>query len=174
MKYFILILLLCLSTGAHALDDIKITQQEFDENYVIPYVRDFVTVPEGGISWDIFAETKEIPYNEKDKDGFDNIGTRPQFPASLQKLDGQTVILQGYMFPLQESDGQTEFLFGPFPLSCPYHYHAGPRLTVEAHAKTPVKFTYDAVTLTGTLVLVPRDDDTNVFYRLKDARIHTK
>ena len=36
--------------------------------------------------------------------------------------------------------------------------------------KNPVKFSYDAITLTGTLQLVPEDKENSTFYRLLNAR----
>ena len=75
------------------------------------------------------------------------------------------------MFPLDETEGQKHFLFGPFPLSCPFQYHVGPSLVVEVHAdKNPVFFDYEPVTIAGTLELVPEDREYSVFYRLKDAQ----
>jgi len=75
------------------------------------------------------------------------------------------------MFPLDVTEDQRLFLFGPFPMSCPYQYHVGPALVLEVHAQDhPVAFSYDPVQLTGTLELVPEDKEYSVFYRLKDAR----
>lgn len=75
------------------------------------------------------------------------------------------------MFPLDETENQKLFLFGPFPLSCPFHYHVTPSLVLEVHAdKHSVKFSYDPVVMTGTLELVPDDPEYSTFYRLKDAK----
>jgi hypothetical protein len=76
-----------------------------------------------------------------------------------------------YMFPLNETEEQKLFLFGPFPLSCPFQYHVGPALVLEVHAdKNPVTFDYEAITITGTLELVPDDPEYSVFYRLNNAK----
>lgn len=174
---FILLLILLHSGPAWALEEKTLTEdglilEESDSthSYVIPYVRDFVKTPKGGVSWDLFAQTKEISYQEKDPQGFDLIGVRPAFPKDLKNLHGSSIVMEGYMFPLEDSDKQHIFLFGPFPISCPYHYHVGPALVIEVHAAKPIAFTYDPIHLTGTLELIDRDDENNLFYRLKNAK----
>lgn len=132
-------------------------------------IRNFVGTPEGGTDWRVFGETRQIPYSYKDEEGEEWSGVRPEFSEDLKKLDGTEILIQGYMFPLGQEEKQKLFLFGPFPISCPFHYHITPNLIIEAHAKTPVAFSYDAVNIKGILELVPEDDDYNVFYRLKNV-----
>lgn len=135
------------------------------------YIQDYVDIPEGGTDWKLFGATKEIKVETKTDDGFDLIYSKPQFQPSVENLNGKEIILKGYMFPLDETEGQKRFLFGPFPLSCPFQYHVGPSLVVEVHAdKNPVFFDYEPITIAGTLELVPEDKEYSVFYRLKDAR----
>ncbi|PCI57228.1 MAG: hypothetical protein COB36_02895 [Alphaproteobacteria bacterium] len=138
---------------------------------ILESIPQFVTTPEGGTSWNVFGETIEHEYTYKEDDEYDYVGVRPEFSEKLKKLDGQTVIVQGYMFPLGQGEEQPRFLLGPFPLSCPYHYHVPPKLLLEVHAETPVKFSYDAVNIQGILELVPNDDEYNVFYRLRNAGV---
>lgn len=138
---------------------------------LLELIPQFVTIPEGGTAWDVFGETIEHEYTYKSDDEYDYVGVRPEFSEKIKKLDGQTIIVQGYMFPLDQGEEQTRFLLGPFPLSCPYHYHVPPKLLLEAHAKIPIKFSYDAINIQGTLELVPNDDEYNVFYRLRDAKV---
>lgn len=139
------------------------------ETDVMDFIPDFVDVPEGGIAWEIFGETESVEYQDKDEDGRDFYGVRPEFGEDLKKLDGQTILMQGYMFPLQAEEGQELFLFGPFPVTCPYHYHTGPSLVIEANAKEKIEFRWDAIDVRGRLELVPRDDEFNIFYRLHDV-----
>lgn len=135
---------------------------------VIP---EFVTTPEGGVSWGLFNSTEEEEYLYEDEEEYTYMGVRPIFGEELKNLEGTEILIQGYMFPLGQTEGQELFLLGPFPLSCPYHYHVPPKLIIEVHAKDAEKFSYDAVNVKGTLELVPKDDEFNVFYRLKDAKI---
>ncbi len=134
-------------------------------------ISQFVETPEGGTSWDVFGETKEHEYTYKADEEYDYVGVRPEFSEKLKKLEGETIIVQGYIFPLSQEEKQQTFLLGPFPLSCPYHYHVPPRLILEIYPEKPAEFSYDAVNIQGTLELVPNDDEYNVFYRLRNAKI---
>lgn len=132
----------------------------------------YVDVPEGAVSWQVFGTTREIDVEGKTPDGLDFGYTKPGFQPKVTALDGQQIRIKGYMFPLDETEQQKSFLFGPFPLSCPFHYHVGPSLVMEVHAdQHPVAFSYDPVVLTGRLQLVPDDPDYSTFYRLLDARV---
>ena len=51
------------------------------------------------------------------------------------KLDEKEILVQGYMFPLDQDEKQSLFLLGPFPLSCPYHPHTSSNLLIEVHSK---------------------------------------
>lgn len=155
--------------AAGAFEPTEIVTQTYSEEFILSRIPDFVATPEGGTDWQLLGETREIPYTEKDKQGFERTGVTPEFPDALKKLDGKTVILRGFMFPLDQSERQKVFLLGPFPLTCPYHYHVSNNLIVETHMKQPLAFSYDPVTIEGRLELVPRDDDYNTFYRLHDA-----
>lgn len=151
--------------------EIQPTSQDEVTRSLLSSIPDFVKTPEGGTNWDIFGETKQNPYDYTDKDGMDWSGVRPEFSERLKKLDGQEILIQGYMFPLDQTEQQSQFLLGPFPVSCPFHYHVTPNLIIEAHAKTPVEFSYDAIDIKGRLELVPKDDEYNVFYRLHDVEV---
>lgn len=132
-------------------------------------VDNFVRTPKNGISWQTLGKTKQTAYAYTDADGMQWEGVRPEFPDDLKKLGGQTILIQGYMFPLEQNEKQSSFLLGPFPVSCPFHYHVTPNLIIEVHMKSPVAFEYDPVNVSGRLELVPKDDEYNVFYRLQDA-----
>lgn len=138
---------------------------------VVASIAEYVTVPDGGLDWKTFSETKSIPYSFEGDDGEELHGVRPEFPADLMALDGAEVLMQGYMFPLTAGEGQEIFLFGPFPVSCPYHYHVGPALVMEAYSQEKIEFGYDAITVRGRLELVPRNDDYSIFYRLRDVTV---
>ena len=133
-------------------------------------ISQYVDVPEGAINWKVFGQTREIEVKTTrnvDGDIQDLEYVKPDFPEAIRKLEGQTITVKGFMFPLEESDDQQTFLLGPFPMSCPFHYHVGPSMVIEVHAdKHPVKFSYDPVTITGTLELVPSDWENGIFYRL--------
>jgi len=145
--------------------------QTFSPEELMENIQRFVSTPEGGTRWRMFGKTKQTPYSYNDEEGEEWSGVRPEFSEELKKLDGTDIIIQGYMFPLDQEEKQSTFLLGPFPLSCPYHYHVTPSLIIEAHAEKPVAFSYDAVNIKGVLELVPKDDEYNVFYRLKNVEL---
>ncbi len=170
MRFLPAALVLFVAVTAHGFEQQEYTTETFTSTYILPYIDDFTETPEGGVAWDLLAATKEVPWEEFNEDGFMTGGLRPEFSEELKALNGQDITMQGFMFPLDPTEKQAHFLFGPFPLTCPYHYHVGPALVIETHAAQPVSFSYEPVTLEGRLELVPEDDEFNIFYRLHEAR----
>ena len=168
MKNIVLFLLcLFLASPSYA---ITAEQDGHNSRSIQDYIKDFVDIPEGALDWKLFGETEMTNVEGKDKDGMDIQYFSPGFSPDLQQYDGKEITIKGFMFPLGASENQTLFLFGPFPLNCPYQYHVGPNLVIEAHADDiPIAFTYDPITLKGVLELVPRDLEYGIFYRLKGA-----
>ena len=146
-------------------------EEPYDEYNLLSNIDDFVKVPKGGVHWKVFGETIMKEYTFFDKEGNEWIGVRPEFKDQIKKLDKQRILIQGYMFPLEQDEKQKLFLLGPFPISCPYHPHISANLIIEVHAESPIIFSYDAVNIKGKLELVPKDDDYNVFFRLRDAQL---
>lgn len=134
------------------------------------YIKNYVDVPPGATDWKVFGATTSTDASGPGEGGHILHYQKPHFSPTLLALNGKVITVKGFMFPLGEDDKQTLFLFGPFPLNCPFHYHVGPALVIEAHADIkPVTFSYDPVTIQGKLELVTDDPDNNVFYRLIDA-----
>lgn len=159
-----------LPASAHALSSEPIS--DAPERTIEDYIEDFIDIPEGALDWKLLGKTEMTNVVGKDKDGMDLQYYAPGFPIDLQPLDGTEVLVKGFMFPLGASEDQNLFLFGPFPLNCPYQYHVGPNLVIEVHAdQNPIPFTYDPITLKGIFELVPSDPEYGVFYRLKNAQI---
>ena len=141
----------------------------FDENDMLSDVDDFINIPKGGISWFTFSETEMIEYYFEDEEGMEWIGVKPGFKNKIKQLEGKQILIQGYMFPLEQSEKQSMFLLGPFPITCPYHPHTSSNLIIEVHAEFPILYTYDAINIKGELELVENDEKYNIFYRLKDS-----
>lgn len=136
------------------------------------FAKDYVDIPKGGVDWKLFGKTREINIEGKGKDGIDFQYFKPGFPPEVKALDGKEIMVKGFMFPLDAAEKQKMFLFGPFPVSCPFHYHVAPSLVIEVHAdKEPIKFSYDAITLKGKLQLVQKDPENSTFYRLTDVSL---
>jgi hypothetical protein len=111
------------------------------------------------VSWKLLGQVELV----KVKDRF-----VPQFAAGVAALDKKEVKVQGFMMPLEMGDKQTHFILSAMPQSCAFCLPGGPEQLVEIKSKTPVKYTFDPVVLTGKLAVL-KDDPTGVFYRLTDA-----
>jgi len=112
------------------------------------------------VSWKLLAQVELV----KMKDKF-----VPQFSSGVAALDKKEVKVQGFMMPLEMGDKQTHFILSAMPQSCAFCMPGGPEQLVEVRTKTPVKYTFDPVVLTGKLAVL-KDDPTGVFYRLTDAQ----
>lgn len=135
------------------------------------YIEDYVDIPKGAVDWKVFGKTKQIEVIGKTEDGFDLQYFKPEFPPEVKSLEGKEITIKGFMFPLEESEKQKTFLFGPFPMNCPFQYHVGPTLVIEVHTNgKPVEFSYDPIIMKGILELVSEDTDNSTFFRLRNAR----
>jgi len=119
--------------------------------------------PEDGVGWRLLGATEE---RIEVIDGFSH--TRPIFSAAVEALDGETVRMRGYMYPVEQQSRQREFLFTALPPTCPYCLPAGAGYIVEAHAPGGVDFTWDAILLEGRLEL-QHEHPYGLFFLLRDA-----
>ena len=111
------------------------------------------------VSWKLLAQVELV----KQKDRY-----VPQFAAGVTALDKKDVKVQGFMMPLQMGDKQTHFVLAAMPQTCSFCMPGGPESMVEVKTKTPVKFTFEPVVVSGRLAIL-KDDPTGVFYRIVDA-----
>ena len=111
------------------------------------------------VSWKLLSQVELV----KQKDRY-----VPQFAKDVSALDQKEVKVQGFMMPLQVGDKQSHFVLTAMPQSCSFCLPGGPESMVEVKSKTPVKYTFEAVVLTGKMAIL-KDDPTGVFYRLTDA-----
>ena len=138
---------------------------------IVDYIDEFIDIPAGAIDWKTLGETGETESTAKDEQGTEYTYVKPAFTPAVKALDGQIVTIKGYIFPLDGDEKQKQFLIGPFPVSCPFHYHVGPALIVEVNAAAhPVKFSYDPVIIRGRMEIVHDDPEFSTFYRLHDAQ----
>src|SRR5688572_25861524 len=113
----------------------------------------------GVVSWKTLAEVQTI----KQKDKF-----VPEFSKSISALDRKEVKLQGFMMPLETGDKQKRFILTSMPPSCAFCLPGGPDQLVEVQAKTPVKYGFEPIVVTGKLAVL-KDDPMGLYYRLTDA-----
>lgn len=94
----------------------------------------------------------------------------PVFSPEVKELEGEWIVLRGFIIPTEGYKSHTEFVFSAFPYNmCFFCGGAGPETVIEVEASEPVKFTTDAVFIKGKLVLNQRDLN-RLMYRLLDAR----
>jgi uncharacterized protein len=111
------------------------------------------------VSWKLLSQVELV----KQKDRY-----VPQFSSDVAALNKKEVKLQGFMLPLQMGDKQSHFVLTAMPQTCSFCMPGGPESMVEVKSKQPVKYTFDAVVLTGKLEVL-KEDPTGIFYRLTDA-----
>jgi hypothetical protein len=113
----------------------------------------------GVVSWKTLAEVQTV----KQKDKF-----VPQFSNAISALDKKEVRLQGFMMPLEMGEKQKRFILTSMPPSCAFCLPGGPDQLVEIQAKTPVKYGFEPIVVSGKLAVL-RDDPMGLYYRLTDA-----
>lgn len=123
---------------------------------------------EGTVGWQIFLSTKEKEKKITYPDGSYAFEVTPIFADTIKVLEGKRIKLHGFMFPLEQAQKQGNFLLGPYPPSCPFHYHVPPALMIEVKARKPVAFSWDELTMEGTLTLLAKAPN-GVYYELTDA-----
>jgi hypothetical protein len=111
------------------------------------------------VSWKTFAQVELV----KQKDRY-----VPQFSSSISALDQKEVKVQGFMMPLEMGEKQSHFVLAAMPTTCAFCMPGGPESMVEVKMKTPVKYTFDALVVTGKLAVL-KDDPSGIFYRIVDA-----
>jgi hypothetical protein len=113
----------------------------------------------GVVSWRTLAQVEPIKQNDR---------FVPQFSSNVTALDRKEVKLQGFMMPLDMGERQKRFILTAMPPSCAFCLPGGPDQLVEVQARTPVKYGFDPIVLTGRLQVL-RDDPMGLYYRLVDA-----
>jgi hypothetical protein len=111
------------------------------------------------VSWKTFAQVELV----KQKDRY-----VPQFSSSIAALDTKEVKIQGFMMPLEMGEKQSHFVLAAMPVTCAFCMPGGPESMVEVKMKTPVKYTFDALVVSGRLTVL-KDDPSGIFYRIVDA-----
>ena len=65
-------------------------------------------------------------------------------------------------------DKQKRFLLSAVPPHCSFCLPAGPDAVIEVMAKTPVKYGFEPIVVSGRFAVL-KDDPAGVLYRLTDA-----
>ncbi len=113
----------------------------------------------GVVSWRTLAQVQPVKRDGK---------MVAEFSKDILGLDQKDVRVQGFIIPLDIGDRQKRFLLSAVPSHCPFCMPAGPDAIVEVVAKTPVKFGFEPIVVSGKFAVL-KDDPTGVLYRLTDA-----
>ena len=99
-----------------------------------------------------------------------SLGYEPDFGQDVEELNGGLIKVTGYIMPLQQTGDQSHFILTQMPVgNCYFCTPGGPESMIEVKADTPVKFSYEQVTVVGKLELL-RADAMGMYYRLTAAK----
>jgi hypothetical protein len=113
----------------------------------------------GVVSWRTLAQVQPVKQGSK---------MVPEFSKDILALDTKETRVQGFMIPLDVGDKQKRFLLTAVPPHCSFCLPAGPDAVVEIVAKTPVRYTFDPIVVSGKFAVL-RNDAAGLLYRLTDA-----
>ena len=96
--------------------------------------------------------------------------TKPSMVGQKKQTPKAKIVvkIQGFMMPLDMGEKQARFILSALPPSCSFCLPGGPEQMVEVQAKTPVKYGFEPILLTGKLAVL-KDDPMGLYYRLTDA-----
>jgi len=126
---------------------------------LLPYMDKPLPELKGVVSWKTLGQV--TPVRQQDR-------FIPQFSKDVSALDQKEIKLQGFMMPLDMGEKQKRFLLVALPPSCAFCLPGGPEQMVEVVAKSPVKYGFDPIVLSGRLTVLT-DDPMGLYYRLTDA-----
>jgi uncharacterized protein len=115
----------------------------------------------GIVSWRTLAQVSPVKEGKK---------IVPSFDSKIERLDGQSLKVQGFIMPLQMGDKQTHFLLSAAPPHCTFCVAGGPESMIEVKTKTPIKYGFDPIVLSGKLQVL-KDDPMGLYYRIVDAKL---
>lgn len=96
---------------------------------------------------------------------------KPVFSDQVRALEGKEITLKGYVIPVEGYVSHKEFIFSAYPYSmCFFCGGAGPETVMEVLALEPIKYSADAITIKGKLML--NDKDINrLMYKLVNVKL---
>jgi hypothetical protein len=98
---------------------------------------------------------------------------KPSVSSSVEKLDGTTIVVEGYIIPLTGQTSQSHFMLSKFPqATCFFCGKAGPETAMQVFMKDSkkVKVSERKIKVTGTLHVHPKDANS-LLYSLENAVI---
>ena len=93
----------------------------------------------------------------------------PQFSPEIMQLNNQSVVVHGFIVPLEAAGMQSHFVLSAVPTTCSFCLPAGPEGMIEVTTASPIRWRTEPIVMAGKLAVL-RDDPSGVLYRLLDAR----
>ncbi len=132
-------------------------------NIISIAINDFPSVPtlEVGLNWSELMQA-DIRF----VDGELEIS----FPETIQQQAGESVLVSGFILPLEPDLKQRHFLLTSSPPHCFFHIPGGPAGVIEVFADNGIEASWTPVRLQGKLELVD-NSSTGIIYQLHDAEV---
>jgi hypothetical protein len=119
-----------------------------------------------GANWKVLSG---LTY-DKSEDQYGEIYV-PKFSEDIKKLNGKTIVLEGYVVPFEGLFDPKKIIVSALPIaSCFFCGGSGPETVAEVYLKDPVKYTAKPVRVTGRLELNSKDAN-QLMYILRDAKM---
>lgn len=120
------------------------------------------------ILWNVLAKTKL-----KKTDNPDIV--KPHFPNEVLSLDGKSVIISGFMLPMESTEKFTHFMLSKRTPTCFFCAPGTQAEIIEVFANKPTIWESDLIKIKGTMKLLHKEEggaDTSFFFfQIKDAKV---
>lgn len=114
-------------------------------------------------SSDIWKTLMSVDYDAR---GYEYV---PHFSDKIKSLDGKTITISGYMYPIEETQTHRYFMLSYYPIKiCFFCGGAGPESVIEISAKQAIRLQQKKIKLRGKLKLNYHDSE-RLFYILINA-----
>lgn len=96
---------------------------------------------------------------------------KPVFPEEVKALRNKTIVLPGYMVPLENETTSNRIMLSSLPLNaCFFCGVGGPETVVEVRLKDKTSYIKDPIEVKGVLILND-DDPDSMIYVLEQAEV---
>lgn len=128
-----------------------------------------ITLAQGTLASQNWEKLAAVSY-EKTEDEYGELFV-PVFGTDIRAMEGKEVTLPGYIIPFEGMFKPDHIIISSLPVAaCFFCGSGGPESVAEVYMADPIKYTANAIKVTGTLEL--NDTDFNqLMYILKDARL---
>lgn len=136
--------------------------------FILVVLLPWVSKAQYNLSWNELLQTQYRIISEGE-----NVGLfTPNFPKSLQKLEGQEVVLSGYIVPMDIEGNLYALSKNPFT-SCFFCGNAGPNTVIELQfPDAQGKFLVDQFLIIKGVLELNNNDPNELFFKIIDAQIH--